>query len=378
MPAAATEGLFIGLLSGTSHDAIDAALLEIKGHHFRLLAHRSHALSDSLQERIERLSLGLDNDIRQMMNLDVLLARSFASAANHLIRQAGVNADDIDAIGSHGQTLLHQPQSDTPWSLQIGDPNIIAENTGITTVADFRRRDLAAGGQGAPLTPAFHHWAFSSDDRNIAVVNIGGISNLSWLENSSRPAIGFDCGPGNTLLDAWNRQHRQTSYDHNGEWAASGTSHAPLLQSCLQDSFFRQAAPKSSGPDYFNLQWLNKHLKALQAALSPADVQATLAELTAVSIHRAMIDNHLDAEHIYFCGGGVHNRHLMSLLAQQCAPVAVSTTAALGLHPDWVEAAAFAWLASRTLAQRSGNPPAATGAAHEVVLGGVYYGATRP
>ncbi|MDR9436007.1 MAG: anhydro-N-acetylmuramic acid kinase [Thiohalophilus sp.] len=365
---------YLGLISGTSMDGIDAALLAFDEQQPRLLAHYSHPLPDPIRQQLYQLQTPGQNELATAMHLDVELGRLFATAAQTLIEQAALRPDQIAAIGSHGQTLRHYPDGPAPTTWQIGDPNIIAEQTGITTVADLRRRDMAAGGQGAPLVPAFHAAVFRQAPINRAILNIGGIANLTLLPaETSQPVIGFDTGPGNGLMDAWIGQHLGQHYDRDGEWAASGHIHPGLLERLLHDDYFERPPPKSTGREYFNLDWLQPRLASF-SDLAPRDVQATLCELTARSIGEALEATMDGVEEVLICGGGVHNRYLYQRLAELLTPARVASTAEAGIDPDWVEAAAFAWLAKQTLAGDPGNLPSVTGASHRVVLGGVYPG----
>lgn len=365
---------YIGLMSGTSLDGIDAALLDLRQRP-RLLAQHSHPLPDPLRQQLYQLQTPGENELSTMMRLDVELGRLFAEAVHALLAKADKRAGEIAAIGSHGQTLRHYPDGPTPSTLQIGDPNLIAELTGITTVADLRRRDLAAGGQGAPLVPAFHAAMFRREGSNRAILNLGGIANLTLLPADSQAAVtGFDTGPGNGLLDAWIARHQQQRYDRDGEWAASGHCHPGLLERLLHDPYFARPPPKSTGREYFNLNWLHAALAPF-ADLASRDVQATLCELSARSIAEALQATRDPVEEVLICGGGIHNRALYQRLEELLTPARVTSTAEAGLDPDWVEAAAFAWLAKQTLAGDPGNLPSVTGASHPVVLGGVYTGA---
>ena len=364
---------YLGLISGTSMDGIDAALLAFDEQP-RLLAHYSHPLPDHIRRQLYQLQTPGQDELATAMHLDVELGRLFATAALTLIEQAALRPDQVAAIGSHGQTLRHYPDGPAPTTWQIGDPNIIAEQTGITTVADLRRRDMAAGGQGAPLVPAFHAAVFHQAHINRAILNIGGIANLTLLPaESTRPVIGFDTGPGNGLMDAWIGQQLGQHYDRDGEWAASGHVHPGLLERLLHDAYFERPPPKSTGREYFNLDWLQPRLASF-SALAPRDVQATLCELTARTIAEALEATMDSVDEVLICGGGVHNRQLYQRLEEQLTPARVTSTAGAGIDPDWVEAAAFAWLARQTLAGDPGNLPSVTGASHPVVLGGVYRG----
>ena len=367
--------LYIGLISGTSMDGIDAVLADFSGQQARMLQGHSHAVPADLQADIAALALNR-GDIRQLGLLDHRFGLCLVDAVQALLDKAAVPASDIRAIGSHGQTVYHYPQPPHPFTLQIGDPNLLAQHTGITTVADLRRRDMAAGGQGAPLVPAFHLERFHDPAENRVVLNIGGIANITVLPASrASGVIGFDTGPGNTLLDSWYRKHHdQGRYDRNGDWGAGGETDAALLETLVQDPYFAARPPKSTGPEYFNLKWLEKKLPA---SIPPQSVQATLAALTAITVADAVRAQSTDCKRLLVCGGGVHNEDLLRRLRSHLAGVTVESTAAQGLDPDWVEAMAFAWLARRTLNHQPGNLPAVTGADTEVVLGGIYPGGER-
>lgn len=363
--------LYIGLMSGTSIDGIDAVLVDFSETQPHILATHYTPYDDILREKIAALCQAGENEIQRMGELDVLLAKAFAKAVKSLLSQQSLSPQSIKAIGSHGQTIRHSPSHPHRFTLQIGDPNTLAAETGITTVADFRRKDMAYGGQGAPLVPAFHHYAFSSADTSRAIVNIGGIANMTLLPQSdSHPIIGFDTGPGNVLMDGWIQLHQHKTQDEDGKWAAQGKVNEALLKDLLNDAYFKANAPKSTGREYFNLVWLQEH--TLVTRIAPIDVQATLAELTAHSIVHAVLP-HLTQGEILVCGGGARNTFLMSRLqAIAGSHFCVQSTEALGIHPDWVEAVAFAWLARQTMHRQAGNLPSVTGAAQAAVLGGVY------
>jgi anhydro-N-acetylmuramic acid kinase len=366
--------LYIGLISGTSTDGVDAALVDLEGLRPRLAASRLHPYDPVLRRRLQHLALDADARLDMAAALDIDVARSFAQAALSLLKQAGVEAAVVRALGSHGQTVRHSIQGPRPFSVQLGDPNLIAELTGITTVADFRRRDIAAGGEGAPLVPAFHAATLRASTETRVVLNIGGIANITVLpEDPGQPAIGLDTGPGNTLMDAWSQDRRQEPVDREGAWAASGRVDEALLDRLLAERYFGIDAPKSTGVDHFNLGWLERHL---QGGEDDADVQATLCELTARSIAGAIERHAGPARRILVCGGGVHNTALMTRLSHRLQGRKVESTAVEGLDPDWVEAMAFAWLARETLAGRPGNLPSVTGARGPRVLGGIYSGRT--
>lgn len=360
--------LYVGLMSGTSADAIDAALVRFDPTP-AMIAGRSFPLPPALRSEIRAVSSQMP--LTALGALDVRLGRAFADAVTQLLHETGTSARDVRAVGSHGQTIWHAPTGDTPFTMQIGDPNVIAENTGITTVADFRRRDLAAGGQGAPLVPAFHREIFGTKTGTHCVLNLGGIANISVLRPDS--VIGFDTGPANTLMDGWIKEHRKQPYDKDGAWAAEGDCQRRLLDVLLQDPYFALVPPKSTGPEYFSQEWLQRHL-AECGSMRPKDVQATLLELTARSVADAVREYAADADSLLVCGGGAHNRSLMARLGVLLAPLPVASTASVGIDPDFVEACAFAWLARQRLAGVAGNLPPVTGASAPVVLGAIYFG----
>jgi anhydro-N-acetylmuramic acid kinase len=365
--------LYLGLISGTSADGIDAALLALDPHP-HLLAALTHPYPESLRGRllalISRRQPAATPD--ELGELDARVGLCFAEAALALLARAEVPAAAVRAIGSHGQTLSHRPGGDPPHTWQIGDPARIVERTGITTVADFRRRDVAAGGQGAPLVPAFHAACFRNPREERAVLNLGGIANLTVLPSDpAAPVLGFDCGPGNALLDEWIERQRGQPCDRGGDWAASGRIDEELLATLLADPFFADPPPKSTGREYFNLGWAEERYPGL-LALDPADVQATLLELTARSVVSALLAHAPSTRRILVCGGGVHNRRLIARLAALLAPRRIESTAMHGIDPDFVEAAAFAWLAAATVAGRPGNLPEVTGAHGPRILGAIY------
>ncbi len=370
-----SESLYIGLMSGTSIDAIDSAIVRCSGTDITIVANREHPIPSATRKHIAALSHTGPDEIEQMGVLDRKLGRLFAQASTALLAKANISARDITAIGSHGQTIRHRPHSaghspNESFTLQIGDPNTIAELTGITTVADFRRRDIAAGGEGAPLAPAFHAAAFAQEGINRAIVNIGGIANASLLAGTEL-LMGFDTGPGNTLLDNWVARHRGERYDRGGNWAAEGHVNSDLLARLMQHPYLEKSGPRSTGKEAFNLEWLANWYPAV-TSMDTQSVQATLSEYTAATITRGLASSKLDISEVYICGGGAHNEDLMRRLYQKLAPVKLDTTLTLGLDPDWVEAAAFAWLAHQSLAGIAGNAPAVTGAKGPRVLGGVF------
>ncbi len=362
--------LYIGLMSGTSVDGIDVALVDFSQPQPQLIAFDCQPFSEQIKQQIQRLSLPNQRlSLREYGALDCKLGYLFADAVNALLATTQIAASDIAGIGSHGQTVYHQPNSDFPFSLQIGDPNVIAQKTGITTVADFRRRDMAAGGQGAPLAPAFHAAVFAEQSKKITVLNIGGIANITVLYQTS--VIAFDTGVGNTLMDYWVHKHRQQAYDKNGDWARSGRVIPALLTQLKQADYFAAPPPKSTGKEYFSPAWLENHLAAFPA-FRPEDVQATLCHLTADTINAAIARYAIETERLVVCGGGVYNAYLMELLTHR--HYAVSSTADYGVCPNAMEAMAFAWLAQQTLNHATGNLIHVTGAHKAVILGGIYPG----
>lgn len=367
--------LHIGLISGTSTDAVDAALVDIGPDRVELIACHSEPIPEDIATALRTVIDSTLLDRSELWQLDVRIGELFATAARGLLEGARVAASEVRAIGSHGQTVFHAPDAAFPCTVQIGDPNVIAERTGITTVADLRRRDIAAGGQGAPLAPAFHDAVFRHPERGRAVVNIGGIGNLTVLPaDPAVPASGFDTGPGNTLMDVWAQRARGVSMDVDGAWARTGACHQPLLDLLLGEPYLALAPPKSTGRELFNLPWLDERLARVTGEPSVEDVQRTLCEFTAVTIAQAVRSHAPDAVEVLVCGGGVHNPLTMERLKERLRPVDVQSTASIGFDPDWVEAAAFGWLAARTLDGLPGNLPAVTGARRPVILGAVYPG----
>lgn len=365
------DALYIGLMSGTSLDGVDALLVDLGMARPQILADHHHPYPAGLRAALLELSHASHPELHQLAQLDVLLGGLYAETVRVLLQGAGIPASNIQAIGSHGQTVRHYPHGPHPYTLQLGDPNVIAERTGITTVADFRRRDIAAGGQGAPLVPAFHAALFRHSEGTRVILNLGGMANITVLPaEEGLPVTGFDTGPGNVLLDGWAQRHRGSAYDADGAWAAGGTPLPALLQRLLAEPYFTQAAPKSTGRERFNLPWLETQLEGGEGA---QDVQATLLELTALSVAQAVTGHAAGAEEVLVCGGGAHNSALMLRLAHHLAPRAVTSTARYGVEPQAVEAMAFAWLAQQTLRGKPGNLPAVTGACHPVVLGGIYH-----
>jgi anhydro-N-acetylmuramic acid kinase len=365
--------LYLGLISGTSADGIDAALVELDDtdrHHCRLLRGATLAWDPALRARLVALGQGGDcTSLDEFGALDARVAIAFADAALALLAEAGVSPAQVRALGSHGQTVRHRPGAALPFTLQIGDGNRIAERTGIATVCDFRRRDVAAGGHGAPLLPALHAALLASASESRAVLNLGGIANLTLLPADGGDVRGFDTGPANALLDGWCERHTGAAYDAGGRWASEGQVGTGLLQRLLDEPWFAQPPPKSSGREQFHLDWLGARLHGDERAV---DVQATLLELTAASAADALLARQPGTRRLLACGGGVHNPLLLARIAARLPGIVVESTAAHGVDPDFVEAMGFAWLARETLAGRPGNLPAVTGAAGPRILGAIH------
>jgi anhydro-N-acetylmuramic acid kinase len=353
-------------MSGTSLDGIDAVLAAFENDTCKLL--HSHFIPFDEALRVELLALNSagTNELERAALAANELSRCYAAAIQALLGKTEIRADQIKAIGCHGQTVRHRP--DLGYTIQLANPALLAELTGIAVVTDFRSRDIAAGGQGAPLVPAFHAAMFRHPERHRVIVNIGGISNLTSLPRNGG-VVGFDCGPGNLLLDAWITLHLGQTYDKDGAWAASGHPIPELLQQLLTEPFFATPPPKSTGRDLFSLAWLERFLSP---DFAPVDVQATLLELTAKGIATAILDHCSAASEIYLCGGGAHNGALVRGLKQYLPNRNILPTDSLGVKADWVEAFAFAWLARQTLNGNSGNLPEVTGAKGARILGAIY------
>ena len=372
--------IYLGLISGTSRDGVEAALAAAEGPlGWRVIAHRRHPYPDALADDLAEIIATQRGQMEDLGQLDAAVGEVFADAALALLRESGIEPEGVRAIGSHGQTLYHSPGTSPAFSWQIGDPFRIAERTGIDTVAFFRQRDIAAGGEGAPLACALHAACFSHPEITRAVVNIGGISNMTWLR-PGEPVSGYDCGPGNTLMDAWIRELKGLPYDANGDWAAEGEVRYGLLDNLRADPFFALNPPKSTGPEYFSLSWLEDRLTVVGDIGLDVDVQATLTEFTASIIADAVLLKRQPEEpcEVLVCGGGVYNFELMRRLRARLGDVPVAETGSLGLPAEQVEAAAFAWLARQTILGLPGNVPEVTGAAGPRILGCVIPGTSPP
>lgn len=359
--------LYVGVMSGTSADGIDACLVSFPRAGPRLLASVHRPFDAAL--RAEVLAVARGNGLARAADLDVYLADAYADAVAAVLQAAGVEAAGVRAIGCHGQTVLHRPEGPAPTSIQLGDPHRLALRTGVDVVNDFRRADIAAGGQGAPLAPGFHAAMLRARREPRAVVNIGGIANLTWLPPGRGPIRGFDTGPGNVLLDAWCARHREAPYDADGDWAATGAVRADLLDRLLAEPYFERPPPKSTGREHFDIDWLERALADIGDNARPADVQATLAELTARTIAAAAAGCEPPPARVLVCGGGARNADLMARLARALPDATVESTAAHGIAPEQVEAVAFAWLARRRLQGQPGNRPEVTGASQPLILG---------
>ncbi|WHZ12990.1 MAG: anhydro-N-acetylmuramic acid kinase [Burkholderiaceae bacterium] len=376
----APDRFFIGLMSGTSLDGVDGVLVDLSKQKPQVAVHRSALFAPELRAELLALNTRGDDELHRAAQAANALAQRYADVVAELLAAAGIAANQVAAIGAHGQTVRHHPRPfDAPrpdasplpgYTLQLNNPALLAELTGITVVADFRSRDVAAGGEGAPLVPAFHREVFGEPGRDVAVLNLGGIANLSLLF-ADGGVRGFDCGPGNALIDGWCQRHTGHAFDAGGAWAASGRVDPALLGALLAEPFLAAPPPKSTGRDLFNMEWLQARLQGF-AALPAADVQATLAEFTARCAADALSLQGADSCTLIVCGGGALNTHLMQRLQAGLPLVAVTSSEAHGLPPLQVEAAAFAWLARKTLRREPGNLPGVTGARGPRVLGAIH------
>ena len=367
----AKEEYFIGLMSGTSINAIDAALVSIKKNTITIIESHSEPIPFPIKQAIKELCSPGFNSVNKLGSMDTQLGRLFANTTLNLLKKSSVPYTEITAIGTHGQTIRHEPNHEFPFSIQIADPNIIAAHTGITTVADFRRRDIAHSGQGAPLTPAFHQFLLQNTNEEQWILNIGGIANVTLISNNTI-SNGFDTGPGNILLDAWCEKHTQKPFDDKGRWAKTGKVHHYLLEQLLSHPYFKASPPKSTGRECFNLEWLNSVIRKINENIKPEDIQATLAELTAQTIADSIQHYQIHPTTINVCGGGAYNEYLMQRLASLCKNHTIKTTSSIGIDPEWMEACAFAWFAQQTLERKTINLNTITGATRQSVLGAIY------
>ncbi|CAK2558628.1 anhydro-N-acetylmuramic acid kinase [Vibrio crassostreae] len=363
--------LYIGVMSGTSMDGVDTALVSIEDTRITLLAHDEFPMPDDLKARLLEVCIGQKTDLIAIGELDHQLGHLFADAVLQLLDKSDTSASSVTAIGSHGQTVFHQPTGESPFTMQLGDANIIAAKTQIQTVADFRRKDMALGGQGAPLVPAFHHTIFHPQDSSVVVLNIGGISNISVLR-PNQPTLGYDTGPGNMLMDAWVDKHTGKKFDRDAQFALKGQLNQALLEQLLNESYLSQIPPKSTGRELFNLPWLEQQLTEFKY-LAAEDVQRTLCEYTALTIANEVEIYRLgDQPALYVCGGGTRNPLLMKRLSELLSSWEVDSTTSKGVDADYMEAMAFAWLAQRHVHQLPSNLPEVTGASRAASLGVLY------
>lgn len=368
---------YIGLMSGTSLDGVDGVLCRFEGDRPTVLAHVALPFTAELRQALLELNRSGTDELHRAALAANALARCYVAVTARLLAEATLPTWRVAAIGAHGQTVRHQPglHDGTGYTLQLNNPALLAEHAGIDVVADFRSRDVAAGGQGAPLVPAFHAQVFGQPDREVALLNLGGIANLTLLPPRQGPSpprvLGFDSGPGNALMDHWCERHTGQAFDQDGRWAASGQVRAELLQALLQEPYLTLPPPKSTGRDLFNPEWLEQRLHALPG-LPPEDVQATLTEFTARSSADALKSHAPGCRELHVCGGGALNGELMRRLSLQLPGVQVGSTTRLGLPPLQVEASAFAWLARQALRREPGNLPSVTGAAGPRILGALY------
>ena len=371
---AKSENLFLGMMSGTSLDGIDTVLIRCltTGGIPELIATNFQPIDDQTKNDLLNLCNAPEVKIQTLGQLDTRMGHIFANAALNLLESSKTKPQEISAIGCHGQTIYHAPNDSYPFTMQIGDPNLISELTGITTIADFRRRDIAAGGQGAPIAPLFHRLIFKDDKQSRVILNLGGIANITLLD-PNRPEAAFDTGPANILMDYWVSKHKNKPYDHSGEWASSESVNKSLLKIFREENYFNLPQPKSTGRELFNASWLESKLADAALDLSPSAVQATLLELTASTISDA-IELLEPVDEILVCGGGAHNSSLLNRLQTLLAKSKITSTAVLGLNPDWIEATAFAWMAGETLAGRKLDTRSFTGAKRSIYLGAIYQG----
>lgn len=363
--------LFIGLMSGTSMDAVDTVLVEFAEQECNIISYEEFPMPVPIQQAVRKVNCS--SSLQAVTELDAIIGELFADSVNRLLDQTKLKPGAVSAIGSHGQTVLHLPGETHPRTLQIGDPNIIAYRTGITTVADFRRMDMAAGGQGAPLACAFHDWYFRHSAFDRVVLNIGGMANVTVLPAAAKEnTIGFDTGPGNALMDDWTQRHLGKDYDHNGEWAAKGQVDPGLLNLLKEEDYFNLAPPKSTGKDDFNLAWLDKKIACYSQKVSNEDIQASLLELTAQTISQAINTFAANANEVLVCGGGLHNLETLRRLKELLPGLVIESTEKYGLDPNAIEAITFAWLAKRRLEKLPANLPSVTGATSTQILGAVY------
>jgi len=362
--------LYIGLMSGTSIDSVDAIIADIGTNKITSIAQKNFDIPKEL--RIKTLELILQsNNPSDFLSLDNDFVDLFSESVLKLLNESKISFEEIKAIGSHGQTVLHQPNRNNPFSLQLGDPKLIAKKTQIRTVGCFRQRDIENGGQGAPLSPLFHEAFFNSDKKTKGILNLGGIANISIIGDLKGHIIGYDSGPGNCLMDSWIRKNKNKDFDNEGAWAKKGTVNNLLLQNLLKDPFFSEPAPKSTGPDYFNLDWLEKKLNSSGVSVSEEDIQATLLELTFLTVSESFSENLKENDPVYICGGGLKNKFLIEKI-KKSRKGKVSDTGELKINPDYLEAIGFAWLAKQRISKKSFDLSRITGSQEMIMLGEVF------
>ncbi len=366
---ASSPKLYVGLMTGTSADGVDAALIDTSVEPPILIDTHFHPYPTKLKAQIINTTNSSNVELDEYYLLDRKIAKQLSVACCDLLRKAKTSSDKIVAIGSHGQTIRHRPNPPHCYTAQLGDPNIITAGTGIDVVCDFRRADMAIGGQGAPFAPIFHDTVFRQRDKNNIVLNLGGIANITILAHNQE-TIGFDTGPANSLMDLWIQRVRGKPYDINGQWASSGKVDQSLLNRMLQDPYFAIHPPKSTGREYFGLNWLDSIPDLNQ--MDSNTVQATLCELTATSVANAIKQNCSSTDHIFICGGGHRNHELVRRIEQHFPNIPALSTEKIGLNPDFLEAVIFAWLAHQHIKRLPGNMPRVTGSSHTTLCGGLY------
>ena len=366
-----SKELFIGLMSGTSVDGVDCSIVSFEDNRVEVVSTYFEECPKELRENILRICEGSKVSLKFLGETDIALGKLFASVIKKQLKETKINPKAITAIGSHGQTVWHQPSGNYPFTMQLGDPNVICQQTGITTVAGFRQKDVANGGQGAPLAPLFHKEFFHRSDRDRAIINIGGIANITILPGKG-VCSAYDIGPGNVLMDYWTLENQGSRYDKNGEWAATGQCDQELLEEMLEEPYLKKSPPKSTGRELFNAVWLKNITSRYSRHLRIEDVQATLSAFTSKCIANA-VNNLVKDSEVYICGGGVHNSYLMDGLKNSIRKSKVMTTSVLGIEPDWVEATTFAWLAKQSIKRKKLETAPFTGATKPCVLGGLYF-----
>jgi len=361
--------IYIGLISGTSADSIDCAALDLSSEEIKILGCKNFDIPKDLREDIINSSQSEKIEKGRIDFLNFRMAEVLVDSVKKLMRELSIKTDAVKAIGSHGQTIKHEPRSEIPYTLQIGDPQKISNELNLITVGDYRSDDIKAGGEGAPLTPIFHENVFGKDKHRKVIVNIGGITNITALDYPK--VIGFDSGPGNCLMDCWSRANDVGNYDDKGYWASTGTINKVLLEKMMSDEYFSRNYPKSTGPDYFNYEWILKYLSSSSEEVNPEDVQATLLQVTILSLIESINILKISKDDIYLCGGGVHNEFLCEELNKQ-SEANIRTTFDLGIDPDYVEAICFGWLAKQRIENKKFNLNKITGSKGEVYLGKIY------